>query len=327
MLIVMTADMPPRVMLANLPTPLQRLPRISAEFGAEIWVKRDDLTGAALSGNKVRKLEFLLGEAEHEGADTLITCGAVTSNHCRATAVAAAQRGLACHLVLRGDEPPVPDGNLLLDRMVGASTSFITHEQWAERDTLMAAQAESLRAVGRRPYVIPEGGSNAIGAWGYVQGAAELRAQAEDAGLDIARVVHATGSGGTTAGLALGFAGTATEVIGVAVCDDRAYFDGVVGGIVDAVGSDAPGPAWTILEGYKGLGYAEATPAELAFYGHVARTEGLLLDPVYTGKGFRALYEETKAGRMQGDGATVFLHTGGIFGLFSFADQLASALP
>jgi D-cysteine desulfhydrase len=308
--------------LANLPTALERLDRISAELDAEIWVKRDDLTGSALSGNKVRKLEYLLGEALEQGADVLVTCGAVTSNHCRATAVAAARCGLSSHLVLRGVQPELPDGNLLLDRLVGAETTFITEAQWREREAIMAAIAEDLRRAGRTPYVIPEGGSNAVGALGYVEGARELREQAEAAGLDVRRVVHATGSGGTTAGLALGFAGRPdVDVIGVAVCDDRAYFDEVVGRIVRAVDADAA-PAWTILEGYKGVGYAQATRDELAFYAHVARTEGLILDPVYTGKAFRALYEEIKAGRWQGDGATVFLHTGGIFGLFSFAREL-----
>lgn len=321
----MSTRPPPRVALANLPTPLQRLERISAELGADVWVKRDDLTGAALSGNKVRKLEFLLGEAEREGADTLVTCGAVTSNHCRATAVAAAQRGLASHLVLRGVQPGVPDGNLLLDRLVGADTTFITQAQWSERDALMAAVADRLRAAGRAPYVIPEGGSNAVGARGYVEGTRELAAQAAERGLDMRRVVHAVGSGGTTAGLAAGFAKRPdVDVIGVSVCDDRAYFDAVIARILaELLQPEDAAPKWRILEGYKGTGYAQATKDELAFYAHVARTEGLILDPVYTGKAFRALYEETQAGRMGGDGATVFLHTGGIFGLFSFAEQLA----
>ncbi len=315
---------PPRISLANLPTPLERLDRLSAEIGCDLWVKRDDLTGAALSGNKVRKLEFLLGEAEAEGADTLVTCGAVTSNHCRATAVAAARRGLASHLVLRGAEPDLPDGNLLLDRLVGAETTFITHAQWEDRDALMAQIADGLRAAGKTPYVIPEGGSNAVGAWGYIAGAGELSQQADAQGVDVRRVVHAVGSGGTTAGLALGLADHAgVEVIGVAVCDDRAYFEEVVRRIQRGCGASA---SFTILEGYKGVGYAQATADELAFYAHVARTEGLILDPVYTGKAFRALYEELRAGRMEREGATVFLHTGGIYGLFSFASELDAVL-
>ena len=309
------------VSLANLPTPLERLDRTSDLLGIDLWVKRDDLTGAALSGNKVRKLEYLCGEARGLGADTLITCGAVTSNHCRATAGAAARLGLASHLVLRGEEPAVPDGNLLLDRLVGAATTFITHEAWADRDAIMAGIAEQVRAEGRRPYVIPEGGSNAVGALGYRHAAEELAEQAAERGLDLGQVWHAVGSGGTTAGLALGFAGTGIQVRGVAVCDDAAYFDAVITRIVEPFGTDA---SWRVVEGYQGIGYAQATDEELAFHAAVARREGLILDPVYSGKAFRALCLEAQAGRVPTDRAIVFVHTGGIYGVFSFAAALAS---
>ncbi len=316
-------DRPPRTPLANLPTPLERLDRTSDLLGIDLWVKRDDLTGAALTGNKVRKLEYLCGEALSPavGADTLITCGAVTSNHCRATAVAAARLGLRSVLILRGDDPEVPDGNLLLDRLVGAETLFITAEQWPAREERMAEVAKRLRSDGRRPYVIPEGGSNALGAWGYRAAVEELDHQAELAGIDVGQIWHAVGSGGTTAGLALGYAGRDVEVCGVAVCDDAAYFDPVIEGLVAPSGLDAH---WRIIEGYQGTGYAEATAEELAFYAEVATREGLILDPVYTGKAFRALCLEAAAGRVPRDRAMVFLHTGGIYGLFSFADALAS---
>jgi len=323
---------PARVALARLPTPLVRLPRLSAEVGRELWCKRDDLTGAALSGNKVRKLEFLLGEAETRGCDTLITCGAVTSNHCRATAAAAAQRGLACHVVLRGAEPPRPDGNLLLMRLLGATTRFITAEAWLERDRILADEAARLTADGRTPYVSPRGGEQCHRRRRVSRGGGRAPPSGRRRGTSgsIASST-AVGSGGTTAGLALGFSGTTTDVVGVAVCDDRAYFDNVIARIHEALaaaGHARPGrPAWTILEGYKGQGYAETTREELAFLAHVARTDGLILDPVYTGKAFRALYDEAKAGRMSGDGVSVFLHTGGIFGLFSYAEPLAAAMP
>ena len=332
----MDAVIPPRTPLAHIPTPLQRLDRLSAELGIDLWVKRDDLTGAALSGNKVRKLEFLCAAATSPdvAADTLITCGAVTSNHCRAAAVAAAHLGLRSHLVLRGTPPDVPDGNLLLAQFVGAETTFITQAQWVDRDAIMAEVADRLAREGRRSYVIPEGGSNAVGAWGYVLGAAELVEDARAADLDLRRVVHAVGSGGTTAGLALGFAGLLPEVdvVGVAVCDDGPYFDGVVGRICAGARAATPTPPgvaaqprWQILAGYQGAGYAQTTPEEIAFYRHVARSEGMILDPVYTGKAFRALYEEARAGRIPADGTTVFLHTGGIYGLFSFAAALGSS--
>ena len=309
--------------LANLWTPIERLERTSALLGIDLWVKRDDLTGAALSGNKVRKLEYLCGEARAQDADLLVTCGAVTSNHCRATAVAAAKLGMGAHLLLRGDEPEVADGNLLLDRLVGAETTFITQEQWADRDALMADIAAQAAQTGRRPYVIPEGGSNAVGALGYVGAAAELASQAEAAEVDLGVVWHATGSGGTTAGLALGFEGTDVEVCGVAVCDDAAYFDAAITRIVAPFEAS---PSWRILDGYQGAGYAQATDEELAFYAEVARREGLILDPVYSGKAFRALCLEAEAGRLPTDRAVVFVHTGGIFGVFSFAEAFA-ALP
>ena len=322
--------------LAHLPTPLESLASHGEPRGLDLWVKRDDLTGSALSGNKVRKLEYLVAEARAQGADTLITCGAVTSNHARATAVAAARVAMRSHLLLRGAEG-VPDGNLLLDRFLGAGTTFIDPSDWPERSERMEAIARAMRDAGRTPFVIPEGGSNARGSLGYVRAATELLAQVEQGGRRLRRVVHATGSGGTTAGLALGFAAHGRDdidVIGVAVCDDRAYFDDVVRGIHAQGVEHRHWPAdvadrarWTIWEGHQGRGYAETTPEEMAFLADVARSTGLVFDPVYSGKAFRALMREAEAGRVpSGDGCTVFLHTGGIFGLFSFARQIL-ALP
>ena len=326
---------PARYALARLPTPLEPLARIGAAEELDLWAKRDDLTGAALSGNKVRKLEFLVAEALAVGADTLITCGAVTSNHARATAVAAARAGLGTHLVLRGEEPAVPEGNLLLDRLVGARTTFITPAQWEDRDAIMAALADELVAAGRRGYVIPEGGSNARGSMGYAVAAWELLEQAREQGVDVRRIVHATGSGGTTAGLALGLAAlrrTDVDILSIAVCDDADYFDGVVHRILDdAVAAGFASPAiraaarWKIVEGYGGSGYAQATPEEMELQAWVARTEGLILDPVYSGKAFGGLLEEHRGGRLEGPGATVFLHTGGIFGLFSFGSMIPTS--
>lgn len=327
---------PPHLPLARLPTPLEPLPRLGADLGLELWVKRDDLTGTDLTGNKVRKLGFLAADALERGADLLVTCGAVTSNHARATALVAARLGLGCELLLRGEERDPPDGNLLLDRLAGAGTTFITTAQWATRDLLMGALAERLRAAGRRPYVIPEGGSNALGSMGYVLAVKELLDQARDLGVRVASIVHATGSGGTTAGLALGCAAWGRpdiDVLGVAVCDDAATFDRRVASILDeAVGRWLVGAGvraasrWRIVEGHQGLGYAKATPEELRALARVARREGLVLDPVYTGKAFWGLEAEARAGRLRRDGATVFLHTGGLLGLFSFGRELRDAL-
>ncbi len=330
----MTFSPPDRVPLARLPTPLEAAPRLGQDLGVDLWVKRDDLTGMPLSGNKVRKLEFLVAEAQRRGARVLVTCGAVGSNHARATAVAAARLGLESHLLLRGEEGDMPDGNLLIDRLLGAGTTFIPHDAWKDRDRLMEEIATRLAAKGKPAYTIPEGGSNGLGALGYVVGAEELLAQAETEGVTVRRVIHATGSGGTTAGLALGIAVLGrddVEVIGVAVCDDRATFDAKIGAILDEavlsgwVTEDVRKRArWTILEGYQGEGYAKTTPGEMRELARVARAARLLLDPVYTGKAWHGLLGEARAGRLEGDGATVFLHTGGLFGLFAFADEIRS---
>ncbi len=325
---------PVSLRLAHLPTPLEPLERLGTGFAIELWIKRDDLTGSALTGNKVRKLDFLVADALQRGADTLVTCGAVTSNHARATAVAAARMGLRSHLVLRGEDVDPPDGNLLLDRLVGADTTFITPDEWDDRDAIMARVAAE---VDGEAYVIPEGGSNYVGAMGYALAARELVEQEEQFGLKLRTLVHATGSGGTTAGLALGFAAIGrddVDVVGIAVCNDAPYFDGIVRKIVaDTVAAGfatedvARRARWRILDGYKGRGYALTTDEELELIAQVARTEGVVLDPVYTGKAFNGLLAEAREGRIGADGAVVFLHTGGIFGLFSFAADLSSREP
>lgn len=330
------AFLPPvHLPLARTPTPLEPLARLGADHGLDLWVKRDDLTGTELSGNKVRKLGFLAAEALERGADTLLTCGAVTSNHARATALVAARLGLRSHLLLRGVPQHPPEGNLLLDRYVGAEVTYLTPEGWRERDLRLGALAEAQRAQGRRPYVIPEGGSNALGSLGYVLAVQELLAQAADLRVDVRRLVHATGSGGTTAGLALGCAVAGRpdiDVLGVAVCDDRATFVPRVEAILDqAVGlwyvdADLRAAArFEIVEGYQGLGYARTTPAEMDALAAVARREGLLLDPVYTGKAFLGLLGLARQGRFTGPGATVFVHTGGLFGLFGFGADVEAA--
>jgi D-cysteine desulfhydrase len=324
---------PPRVALANVPTPVQRLPRMSERLGVELLVKRDDMTGVELSGNKVRKLEFLVADAQAAGADTLITCGGEQSNHCRATAFAAARAGMRSVLLLRTDDPghpPPTDGNILLDRLAGAELRFITHAQYAERTALMATVAGELRAAGRAPYVIPEGGSNALGSWGYIAAMAELAQQLP--GGAPTTVVYACGSGGTAAGIVLGVKMTGLDrrgvrAAGVNVCDDRDYFLRVVGGIAAELRArwcDAPAIAAAdidIVDGYVGAGYAKSRPAELALVRDVARQEGLVLDPVYTGKAF----ELAKRPRRFGD-RVVFMHTGGIFGLFPKAAELSAVL-
>ncbi len=327
-------DLPEKLDLARLPTPLERLDRVREATGLDVWVKRDDLTGSALTGNKVRKLEYLAAEAVRLGRDTLVTCGAVNSNHARATAVVAARLNMRSHLVLRGHPTYPPTGNLLLDRMLGAETTFITREQWAEREEIMEAIGRKLGARRLAAYLIPEGGSNALGCLGYAHAVEELLRQEKEHGIRIRRIVHAAGSGGTTAGLALGVAAadrTDIDVIGVAVCDDKAFFDERIGGILDeAVEAGFVTPelrartCWQIQDGYKGEGYGLTTPREMERIARLAREEGIFLDPVYTGKAFTALTEEFEAGRLDSEGQTVFLHTGGIFGLFQYGEEVAA---
>lgn len=335
-----TIRFPSRFPLANTPTPLQKMERLSQQAGVDIFFKRDDYTGSELSGNKVRKLEFILADAREKGADTVITCGGAQSNHCRATALAAVRAGLSSLLLLRTedpDHPPAVSGNILLDGLAGAEIVWITPEQYRSRDHLFDREARRLRGEGRRPYLIPEGGSTALGAWGYVAGMAELVAdlkQLDRGDVKPTTVVCATGSGGTTAGLALGarLSGADIRVVGVNVCDDRDYFvdiiDRICGEFVETYfdGEDAGIPAYDILDGYVGRGYALSRPEELVAIRNLVRLEGVVLDPVYTGKAYFGLMAELARDSRQFGRRIVFIHTGGLFGLFPIADQFAGRL-
>jgi D-cysteine desulfhydrase len=321
---------PSMVELARLQTPLEPMERLGKELGIELLCKRDDLTGAVLTGNKVRKLEFLLAEALNQGCDTVITCGGEQSNHARATAICAARLGLGCHLLLRTpdpENPPGPTGNILLDRLAGATIRWITPEQYGRRDELMAEEAKRLAEEDQRdPFVIPEGGSNALGAWGYVRCAQEL---CDQLGRVDATIVYAVGSGGTAAGLIAGckLLDLPYRLVGVCVCDDRATFRRRISGILEqmaerySVDVRVEPESIEIWEDYVGLGYALNRDEELSCIRHLARLEGLILDPVYSGKAMFGLLSELRAGRKLSE-PVVFLHTGGVFGLFPKAEQL-----
>lgn len=326
-----------RLPLAHLPTPIQRPRRLVEATGIDLWVKRDDMTGGAEAGNKIRKLEFLLAEALSLECDTVITCGGVQSNHSRATALCAASLGLKSLLFLRTNDPDsvTVDGNLLLDRLVGAEVRFFSPEQWPDRDRIMDQAAEALLREGRRAYVIPEGGSNGLGALGYVEAMAEVRRQLDlglGGGKPYDAIVLACGSGGTAAGVALGAAmyGVAREVVAMAVCDDAAYFEARIAGIIkDARQLDPrlPEPAKVIVDDRcKGPAYAVMTTEQRKLVARVASLSGLVLDPVYTGKAFSGLVDLSKPNGLLSGKRVLFLHTGGLPGLLAQAAEFASVV-
>ena len=317
---------PRKMDLAQTPTPLQYLERASAKWGCghRLWVKRDDLTGCTLSGNKVRKLEFILAHAIDNGYDTIITCGGLQSNHCRATAFAGAQLGLAVHLLLRGAQPLDCEGNLLLDHLAGAVVNCYPLQQYvSEIDALFKQWQSHYAAQGHKALAVPTGGSDGIGAWGYIAACEELARDFHAAGIGEAHIVTATGSGGTQTGLTLGVAlhGLPATVWGINVCDDEKYFLNKVASDVADWRRRFPGaPVVTIeprvLDGYVGPGYAVAAAATFELIAELGRMEGLVLDPVYTGKAFAGMLAEIASGRFEGCRDIVFVHTGGIFGVF-----------
>ena len=324
----------PRLYLAHLPTPFQRLDQLSAELGRNIWVKRDDLTGAATTGNKIRKLEFTLAQARQERAKVLITCGGVQSNHCRATAILGRQLGFKVHLLLRGDKPADLDGNLFLDRLAGAEISYFSPRYYqAHLDFIIEETCEAYRKQGKKPYFITTGASDEVGVWGYVAAAQELLADMERNQVNADAVVMATGSGGTQAGLTAGLAmaGSAVPVQGMAVCDDAAWFRNKILRDLTAwnerynQGLDPLSLDIRVNDNYIGPGYAKAQPRVFKTIERLLQTEGLLLDPVYTGKAFYGMLEELD-GDLSGSGDLVFIHTGGVFGLLAQRREILQQL-
>jgi L-cysteate sulfo-lyase len=307
--------------MAITPTPLQETPRLAAALGLDhLLVKRDDNTGLALGGNKARKLEYLVAAATRAGADILLTVGAPQSNHCRCTAAAARAAGMEAHFVFNG--PPVDkvQGNLLLDRLLGATWSFSPDRPASER---MAELAEEVRAAGRRPYVIPGGGSNGLGALGYVRCALELAEQLAGHGERPRYLVCAGGSCGTLSGLTLGLAlaGSDVQVAGVSISNsvpDRvARTREIMAESCEHLDMALPDAAPMIWGGYVGSGYGMPTELSTRALETAARTEGLILDPVYTAKALGGLMGEIEAGRVKRDDLVVFVHTGGTPALFA----------
>lgn len=314
-----------RVALATLPTPLHRAERFSDAVGAEVLIKRDDLTGFAVGGNKARKIEFLLADAAARGADTLITVGGGQSNHARMVAAAASIAGMSCHLVLGGDRPRDPTGNVLLDRLFGAHVHFGGTEDWDVLEKQMGELATELTSGGAKTYAMPIGGSTPIGALGFVAAWFELSDQCAAAGVEPRWIVHATSSGGTQAGLEgtrrmLGI--EEPRVLGVSVAKTAGELSDEVGelvaGVMELLGADPDDAPGEILEGYMGSAYGEPTEGGRAALELLARTEGIPTDPVYSAKALHGLIDHA----LDLGGPIVFWHTGGLPALFSDEQEL-----
>jgi D-cysteine desulfhydrase family pyridoxal phosphate-dependent enzyme len=311
--------------LAHLPTPIDHLPRISKKLGIlEIQMKRDDLTGLAFGGNKTRKLEYLLGDASAKGARTLITRGAAQSNHCRQTAAAAARYGFDCVLVLTGDKPTQLNGNLLLDQLMGAKT-FWTQDQ--DPEGVLKSQFKHLEQTGAKPYLIPYGGSNEIGIFAFVQAIRELITQAPD--LD--RIVLATSSGGTQAGICLGasiynFRG---KITGISVDLESTEIQAKVASLANQTSQwldrqdHISVESVQVIDDFLGGGYGVVGTLEKNAIDLFAREEGILLDPVYTARAAGGMLELIRNGTIDKDETVLFWHTGGTPSLFAYADILA----
>jgi L-cysteate sulfo-lyase len=326
----------PRVRFAHLPTPLEPMPNLTRLLGGpQLYVKRDDCTGLATGGNKARKLEFLIGAALAQGADTVITHGAVQSNHVRQTAAAACRYRLRCAALLERRVPGYgPEyettGNVLFDRLFGAEVRFVAAD--TDMDAACAELAEEIRADGGRPYYIPGGGSNVVGALGYANAGLELLQQANDLGLRIDCVVHGTGSTGTQAGLLCGLEGANAGIDVLGICVRRP-----AAAQAEAVYRTASAAAEHVgirsgLErarvrangDHVGPGYGIPTAGTIEAIRLAARHEGLLLDPVYTGKAMAGLIELCRKGHFSSDQNVVFLHTGGAAALFAYARDFGS---
>ena len=320
---------PKSISLAHRPSRIEYLGRLSRELnGPEIYIKRDDDTCALLSGNKVRKLEFFIADALEKGADTLITCGGLQSNHARTTAIAAKRYGLDCHLILRGRKPQTPDANYFLDGLIGAKVTFATKDQYLNRNQIFDRLEKRLLQQGKKPYSIPEGGSNGLGAIGYVKAMEEIHDQKGKMGIEFDAIITAVGSGGTYAGLCLGkkFFNIRAEIIGFNVAATARYFIKEIlrcareSETLLKISLNLSKDDIKIIDGYVGKGYGDSRPEEIALIKHVAALEGIVLDPVYTGKAMLGLLDQINKGTFKKSQKILFIHTGGIFGLFPYRE-------
>ena len=319
-----------RFRLAQLPTPIEELKSLSPELGGpKLLIKRDDQTGLALGGNKTRKLEFLVGQALEQGADTLVTVGAAQSNHCRQTAAAAARAGLRCELLLNGIKPELPNGNLLLDELLGARIHWV---QRSEREVKLSEILAELRKQGGKPYVIPVGGSNGVGATGYVLAMMELAEQLNRLNQRVDHVVFASSSGGTQAGLVVGakVTGFDTKLHGVRIDkdDEGAIYERELAEIANETAKyidfDAQFTAkdFNVEYDYLGYGYGVVGDLEREAIRLLASREGIVADPVYTGRAMGALLDLIRKKVFRSGETVLFWHTGGAPALFAYAEDL-----
>jgi len=326
----------PRISLAHLPTPFEHLPRLSKHLGGpDIYVKRDDCTGLGTGGNKTRKLEFLMADAVEKNADVVITQGAVQSNHARQTAAAACKLGMACELVFEkrvtdADDAYKNSGNVFLDRLFGANIREVP--KGSDMNAAMEDVAEELRKEGKTPYIIPGGGSNTIGALGYIDCALEFIGQANRKGVVIDHVVHATGSAGTQAGLLVGLnaSNSGIPLLGIGVNAPKDVQEERVWKLSEETAEYFGAPGCVAREDviancdYVGDGYGIPTPEMNEAVLLLARLEGLLFDPVYSGKGLAGMIDLVSSGHFSDTRSILFVHTGGVAGLFGYSAQLKS---
>ncbi len=320
----------PRERFAFLPTPLHRMNNLANSLGIDdLWIKRDDLTGPSVGGNKIRKLEFVIADAKETGADTLVTVGGVHSNHCRQTAAAAAISGLRCILLLAGEEPEFATGNLLLDKLYGAEIKYFPDDDFLTLNNRLDEIMETLQDFGLTPYAIPTGASMPIGSIGYAEAMFELRDQMDNRDINLKKIVVAAGTGGTLAGMLLGAhaAELDVDIVGVSVVSKADELEQWVRDLIQRSIYDYPQyfehfePEIVINDQFLGEGYGMMTAANRSAIEMFAKMEGILLDPVYTSKAGTALIRMALAGELDLKASTLFWHTGGSPELYTHADE------
>ena len=311
-----------KLSLANTPTRIEPVQLMDADLPVNLYIKRDDLTGLSVTGNKIRKLEYLLEKALDDGATDIITTGAVQSNHARATAMACARLGFKCHLLLTGSEDYPEEGNLFLDRLAGADIRFVSQEDYDNhRDAIMASWKEELEKEGKSVDIIPMGGSNGLGSFGYVECFEEILEEEKDMGITFDAVICVTGSAGMLAGLVYGNAihEAGKEIVGISISSpkevvEKELLPPIIAEMNELKGTSVPSDAVTVIGGYEGRGYALSRPEELEFIWDFVSQTGIILDPAYTGKAMYGTISEILNGRWEGKENILFIHSGGAFG-------------